>query len=346
MKKIQLSHRMYSIRDIKRLHDAKELVTQPKYQRRRTPWPPSAKTSLIDTIVCNYPIPPIYVRAYVDDNRQSRTEIIDGQQRITTILEFLNGVYSLTNTFSDQDFVGSSFNDLPDDVQDSIYEYELSCMSIRGATESDIIAIFSRMNSFSLPLNEQEKRNAVFAGEFKTTVFDIASQYHTFWRSFDVLSDASIARMKDAELVSELFAVIMQGLKAVESKAIDKIYARLDEHFPARSQYQQMFTHIISYIGALFDNEDIRLHFRKTSWFFPLFLILYIKSGGSVSSETLPILTKPDLKNIIARLTSFIDIYKRGALPPEIRLLFQQGSKSPSKIQQRLDYLLSVVNGS
>jgi len=131
MKKIELSYRMYSIHDLKRLYDNEEIVVQPKYQRRRTAWPPNAKSGLIDTIVSNYPIPPIYIRSFVDSKRRRKTEIIDGQQRITTIMEFLNGDFALTSTFSDRDLVGATYQELPNDIQDSITDYELSCMAIR-----------------------------------------------------------------------------------------------------------------------------------------------------------------------------------------------------------------------
>ena len=347
MKKIELSHRMYSIHDFKRLYDAKEVIPQPKYQRRRTAWPINAKTSLIDTIVSNYPIPPIYIHNFVDDNRRRKTEIIDGQQRILTIMEFLNGDFALTSTFSDQDLVGSTFTDLPPELQDTITDYELSCMAIRGATDSDIIAIFSRMNSFSLPLNDQEKRNAIYVGEFKTTVYDIGSKYYTFWRSFDVISDANIARMKDAELVSELFSVIYSGFQGITKKAVEALYINFDDKFPGKPQYEKIFTQIASFIGRLFEqNDDIRSHFRKASWFFPLFLIIYIKSYGDLGSQTMSPKISPDLPYINDRLSSFIDKYKRGALADDIRLLFQQGSKSPSKIEQRLSHLLDIIDGS
>ena len=78
MKNVQLSHRMYSISDIKRLLENKDLIIQPKYQRRRTKWPQTAKTSLIDTVLNNYPIQPIYLREYVTSNKERKKEIIDG----------------------------------------------------------------------------------------------------------------------------------------------------------------------------------------------------------------------------------------------------------------------------
>jgi hypothetical protein len=343
MRKIQLSQRAYTINDVKRLMEHKELTPQPKYQRRRTSWPLNAKTGLIDTILCNYPIPPIYIRSFMDENHRRRTEIIDGQQRISTIIEFLNGIFKLTNNLTNNDYVGRSFQELPLEIQDNITDYELSFTAIVGATDSDIISIFSRMNSFSLPLNSQEKRNALYAGQFKTTVYEIASQYYTFFHSFKILGDSNIARMKDAELVSELFSAILIGLNGMTSKKIDDNYKNYDTNFDCRNDIQGMFNQIMSYLGSLLENDIIRGQFSKVIWFLPLFLVLYQKCYGDLGSKIMTLQHKPDLTRIQDKLTSLVDVYLRGTLPVDAKLLFQQGSKSPSKVQQRIDFLIKGI---
>ncbi len=342
MHRIELSHRMYAIHDIKRLYDTKEMVPQPKYQRRRTPWPLNAKTGLIDTIVNNFPIPPIYMRSVIDDNRQRKSEIIDGQQRILTIVEFLDGDFALGSTFSEQDLVGKTFGELPDEVQDSINDYELSFISIRGATDADIISIFSRMNSFSLPLNHQEIRNAVFTGEFKTTVYEIAAKYYTFWHEFGILSDSNIARMKDAELVSELICIMSEGLPAI--KKVEEFYKIYDTRFQNRTAFEDIFTQMTAWIGSMFDdNPEMLSQFRKVSWFVPLFLIIFKQGYGDFGRFSLR--REPNFSQIVNKLEEFIGRYKRGSLEDDVKLLFQQGSKSPSKIEQRLQVLNDVIFG-
>ncbi|MGB0836172.1 MAG: DUF262 domain-containing protein [Psychrobium sp.] len=113
MAKIQLSQRMYSILDIARLLDSGELSIQPKYQRRRTAWPVNAKTALMDTILNNFPLPPIYLRDYVDDSGKRKKEIIDGQQRVSTIVEFYRNEFELSKNIYDEELYGCTFRDLP-----------------------------------------------------------------------------------------------------------------------------------------------------------------------------------------------------------------------------------------
>ena len=343
MNKIQLSHRMYSMHDLQRLIESKELIIQPKYQRRRTAWPLIAKTGLIDTIYANFPIPPIYIRNFLDDSRKRISEIVDGQQRISTINEFIDNEFKLSGNFSDPDLVGMKFNELPDDVQYQITEYEISCIAIKGANESDIISMFSRVNSFSLPLNDQEKRNAIYAGEFKSIVYELASQYHSFWRGFNVLPDSAIARMGDAQLVSEFFSCIIHGVWGLEKSKINKLYALYNEKFSNKEKYKKVFNQLMTYMGEIFQDEDIKTQFRKRSWFFPLLLILYAYCYGGIGKAYHIQRKKPKIENIKKSLLRFVEQYKVGSLNQKTKLLFQQGSKSPSKVGQRMTCLANVI---
>ena len=262
MAKIQLSQRMYSILDISRLLKSGELSIQPKYQRRRTAWPINAKTALLDTILNNFPLPPIYLRDYVDDSGKRRKEIIDGQQRISTIIEFYDNEFALSKNIFDEGFYGSTFSELPYEEQQMIEDFEVSFISIRGASDSDIISIFSRLNSFSLPLNSQEKLNSLYAGEIKTLIYDLASEYNTFWTEFKILTPAVIARMADAGLVSDILYTVIYGRKSASSKLIEKMYKEFDDEFPQKHDFEKNFNQTISMMGMLFESNHIRNVFK------------------------------------------------------------------------------------
>ena len=82
--------RTYSINDFLEWHDKGQLVLSPKFQRRSV-WTDNAKSYLIDTIVRGKPIPKVFIRQSINvSSRQSIREIVDGQQRLRTIISFLN----------------------------------------------------------------------------------------------------------------------------------------------------------------------------------------------------------------------------------------------------------------
>ena len=277
MTKIQLSQRMYSIRDIVRLLESTELSIQPKYQRRRTSWPTNAKTALIDTIMNNFPLPPIYLRDYVNEEGKRKKEIIDGQQRISTIVEFYKGEFELSKNFFEENYIGLKFSELPGDEQQMLEDFEVSFISIRGASESDIISIFSRLNSFSLPLNIQEKRNSLYAGEFKTVVYELASEYNTFWTTFKIINTNQIARMADAAFVTEVIDTLLRGISSSNTKAEDKLYSLYDEDFPQRREIYNNFNSTITILGNLFDSGPILEVFKPKFMFYTLFIAVYSK---------------------------------------------------------------------
>jgi len=285
MPKIQLSQRMYSVRDIDRLINTDEMSIQPKYQRRRTAWPLSAKSALIDTMLNNYPIPPVYLRDYVDPKDKRQKEIIDGQQRISIIIEFFNDKFALSRNISDSELSGLKYSELPGKEKLLVEDFEVSFIAIRGATDGDIISIFSRLNSYSLPLNSQEKRNSVYAGDLKSFIYELASEYNTFWIENKILSEAQIARMADALLVSDILYTILYGYQSARSSALDKMYSEFDDEFPHKSSIYEKFNKVFTVLGHLFESKHIRNIFKPKFMFYTLFLAVYAKAFGFEGKE-------------------------------------------------------------
>lgn len=325
MSKIQLSQRMYSIRDIYRLMQSKEMVIQPKYQRRRTGWPINAKTALIDTILNNYPVPPIYLRDFVNDEGKRRKEIIDGQQRISTITEFLSDDFRLSKVISDEDYAGSMFSELPNGEQQMYEDFEVSFIAIRGASDADVISIFSRLNSFSLPLNTQEKRNAKYAGELKSLIYEIASEYNTFWTEFKILSENNIARMADALLVSEILHTVIYGIKSASAPGVDAMYSRYEENLRDRKGLYNQFTQVITVLGNFFESKHIRNVFKPKFMFYSIFLIVYARLFGFEGKRN-EMTGNINIPKSIRKLEAFCIQYQSDEFDPVKKAKFKQAT--------------------
>ena len=95
-----------------------------------------------------------------------------------------------------------------------MYQYQ----NIDDAT---VLEIFARINTYSVALNAQELRNGKYFGEFKKAVYALALRHLEFWRDTRVFTDAAIARMHEAQLVSELLVMQMDGLQDKKSSIED-----------------------------------------------------------------------------------------------------------------------------
>ncbi|MFC1825519.1 DUF262 domain-containing protein [Thermodesulfobacteriota bacterium] len=342
MSKIQLSQRMYSVRDINRLLQSKEMAIQPKYQRRRQPWPPNAQTALIDTVLNNFPIPPVYLRDYVTNEGRRQKEIIDGQQRISIITGFYNDMFVLSNNIFDPEFKGCKYSQLPEEDQMLIEDFEVSFISIRGALEGDVVSIFSRLNSFSLPLNSQEKRNSKFAGEIKTIIYELATEYNTFWMNSRVLSTAQIARMHDALLVSELIYTILYGYQAARSAALDKMYKDFDEEFPHKRHIYDSFNKTVTILGNLFEIQSIQRVFKPKFMFYTLFLVIYARLFGFEGKKE-ELTGSIDLNSTKNKLMEFSTNYLQPDYEPLLKSKMKQATGNPGQRKFRHEVISKLV---
>ncbi len=184
----------FTVSDLYNWYKGGELFLQPKFQRRRV-WKQIAKSYLIDTLVRGLPMPKIYFRMQVDpDSVKSVREVVDGQQRLDAIFSYIEDKFSVSRTHRS---VASRkrFSALPDPVRGQILSYEISADLLIGADDAQVLQIFARINSYSVTLNAQEKRNAKFFGRFKELAYKLGTDHLGFWIDNKILTDDSVARI-------------------------------------------------------------------------------------------------------------------------------------------------------
>ena len=231
----------YSIAEIVDWFRKKVLVVNSEYQRGAKLWPPAAKSYFIDTILKDYPFPKVYFHEKVDkDTKSPRREIVDGQQRIGTIVDFVDGKFALGKNA--REFQGLKFPDLAEDQQDAFYSYTVSVDVIRNADRSEILQMFRRMNAYTLPLNEPEKRHSEFFGEFKDWVNTVLDEYGSMLVDWGVLTSRQVVRMADAEFISDLALALQEGIVSTSASKLRKLYRTFDSNFPLRSEWNERIT--------------------------------------------------------------------------------------------------------
>jgi hypothetical protein len=136
-----------------------KLTIQPEYQRNYIYADGVRDVRVIDSILKGYPLGLIYFNKPNADS----LEVLDGQQRITSIGRYVIGRFAIKDDNKmEQYFVG-----LPEDKQELILNTTLLIYECEG-TETEIKDWFKTINIAGVPLNEQEVLNAIYSGPFVT----------------------------------------------------------------------------------------------------------------------------------------------------------------------------------
>src|SRR5690606_4079578 len=161
---MKITRNVMTISDLNQWLEERSLVINNKYQRAGGLWPKNARSFFIDTILNGFTFPKVTIRQTIDlKTRKSIREVVDGQQRLTTIRDFINDKITLSNV--SKKYKGFTFSDLDEEIQESFLAYEVSLDTIVTGTTDEVLEIFRRINSYTLPLNPPEKRHATYQGE-------------------------------------------------------------------------------------------------------------------------------------------------------------------------------------
>lgn len=219
--------------------ERKEIVINRDYQRGAGLWPDTVRSYFIDTILEGYQFPQIYLyqTTGIQTGRPYK-ELVDGQQRITSIIDFFNNKYRLN--VGSKNYKGMFFSDLPEEIQTRFVSFVIPIATIMNATRPELLELFRRMNAYTAPLNAAEKRHALFNGEFKWFVVNTADTVSPILEGFGIISPKQLARMADSEFISEMAIVLDDGIVSKSSPYIDKIYKKHDVSFDDRDRYEEI----------------------------------------------------------------------------------------------------------
>lgn len=330
------------------------LVISPKFQRRGV-WGRAAQSYLIDTLLLELPVPPIYLRVAQDPKKGMIREVVDGQQRLSAVLSYTKDEFPLSKNIESA-AIGKRFSDLTEEQRNIIKQYSFICEVFYGVDDSDILRIFSRLNTHSVKLNGQELRNGKFFGEFKRSCFDLSTEHLEFWRTRKIFSEQAIARMQEVELTSELVIGLMSGLQD-KKKSIDSYYKRLDESFPDRASVEKKFRNTIDAINESVGSILSLTEFRRVPLFYTLFMStahrLFGIPGVDMPSPTSGKLSRDDsdrLQETVRELSNIIESAKEGEneVPDSLRAfvtacLRQTDNLRPRKIRMDTVYIHSFL---
>jgi hypothetical protein len=247
---------------------SKKYNFEASYQRKSGVWSEDKKSFLIDSIMKNYPIPAIFLRPCVDnDTGKTVYDVVDGKQRLESIIGFIEGKVALPGYFAEDDFIdevnlgraeeiaGLKFDDIKEkreefaDYIKQFWTYSLNIEYLYEQNEDLVASVFDRLNRNGEPLTRQELRNAKYAkSKLLESIKELADD--PFWS--EKLLRLKSDRMEDIEFISELFFVVMLETVLDSSQdVLDVLYEQFREDEKLILKAKQGMHEVMSYIDKL-----------------------------------------------------------------------------------------------
>lgn len=212
---------------------AGRLVIQPEYQRHYI-YEGGRDAAVVDSLLRGYPLGLIYFNV-----NGEMLEVLDGQQRITSVGRFVRGKFAITVDGSEQ-----TFSSLPKDKQALILGSDLLVYECEG-TETEIKDWFRTINIAGVPLTPQELLNAIYSGPFVTAAKT------EFSNSGNANMQKWSAYVKGDPKRQEVLAVALDWVASSKDESVDAYLAqhRNDTNIKELKAY---FTSVIDWIGSVF----------------------------------------------------------------------------------------------
>jgi len=251
----------FSVRELKTLSEEGELIV-PDFQRELV-WDTRRKSRFIESILLGYPIPGMFFT----DLDKGRMMIIDGQQRINTLVEFLNNELKILKRDDiNPKWRGRFFRDLDEDSQRRLRSTNIraSVFQILADEQDKNIALYSlfeRINTGSIQLNSQEIRRAIYFGEFTKQLNEFVTR--PVWiASYKMVMPNQAEeyekdkRLIDQEIVSRYFTI--KSLVDEEQLISDISYKKEINEFMSKVQTIDEFL-----AARMFNELEIKLNWLQ-----------------------------------------------------------------------------------
>ncbi|GLJ04287.1 DUF262 domain-containing protein [Bacillus sp. YKCMOAS1] len=253
---------------------AGNLKLQPDFQRKLV-WNKDHKESFIETIILGLPFPEVYTAVGEINLETRKTEVlvVDGQQRLSTIYEYINGADTITYKKIEK------FKDLSPEEQKDFFYYVIVVRDLGHLPLPDIKQIFRRINSVDYALGAMEINNALYDGEYISTGKVIVDKYnlcHTF-------KETEVSRMKDLEFILAIMVTNDTGGYFTGYREVEDYVRNYNDYYKDREKTLRSFEKLSNIIDSLNLLED-SIWLNSRSCYFTL-LVELLKVSDNISIE-------------------------------------------------------------
>lgn len=321
------------------------LILKPPYQRNPV-WGARQKHRLIESVLLNMPIPEIFMQRVTDEEGTTTYAIVDGQQRVTSLLQFVgtyegdevefNG-FDLDMLEDTSPYKGKNFLMLTPEERINFYGYEFAVRELKSNSEEDMRNVFKRLNANSEQLKPQELRHATYTGPFARLVDLKADQYGDFIVKNGIISPSGVRRMADVEFMAELIIGVMNGPQAGNANAINEYYQQFEDYeseIPGEGNINSALQKTFGLIDVLLPNIKETRWSNKTD-FYTLFVGLakWVEKNGDINPDYYGALRKAitDFSEAVSRQIS----NKSSDVETSIEEYIKNSQRAPSDKSRR-----------
>ncbi|OKH29478.1 hypothetical protein NIES2101_43320 [Calothrix sp. HK-06] len=246
------------------------LILAPSFQRKLV-WNDAHKEKFIETILLKLPFPEIYLAdGEIDlDTQTSKTLVVDGQQRLSTIYQYVTASpeFTIKNI--------NRFEHLSTQEKTNFFDYTVVVRDLGRIPETEIREVFKRINSVQYALNAIEISNSLYEGEFITTAKDILEN-NALFKGLEVFSEGEFSRMKDLEYVLLIMSTIEEGGYFTSDKEVKTYVEKYNNEYLAKQEMMNNFNEVSQLIIACNLPPD-SLWIKKSSLFTLIVELMKVK---------------------------------------------------------------------
>ncbi|MCY2979253.1 MAG: DUF262 domain-containing protein [Planctomycetota bacterium] len=205
-----------------------QLDLDPPYQRKSV-WNLKDRRYFLDTIFGDYPSPQVYLHK-LDVPDKTVYAVVDGKQRLQTIFKFIDDEISIDPEMKNERLKGKKWSELDKNERQILWNYVIPVEFLSfDANDTHVVSLaFDRLNRNMRKLEPQELRHARWDGWFISLVE--AECERPEWLTLGVVTKARSKRMKDAQFISELLLVVLEGGQhGFDQDNLDRAYGEYDD---------------------------------------------------------------------------------------------------------------------
>ena len=204
-----------------------DIDLQPDFQRQEV-WPRKKQKRLIDTVIRGWSIPPIHLV----QTEQNSHEVLDGQQRLAALRDFLNNRFAIDGSITPEDPLvaslhGKFYKQLDIPMRRSIDQYPIRCFYITDHKPEEPSELFYRLNQPTM-LTAGEQRNALF-GPARAQLKELVSRFSYLGNNRDTIGFSNLRLAYDDVLARLLYFIETGnfGLKSTETRISERFRSQL-----------------------------------------------------------------------------------------------------------------------